>query len=89
MGIESTLAGGEHVVDTVRDVVFEHLHTKALERGADGGDPGQDVDAVAALVDHALDAAHLPFDAVQALLERVLVVAVLHQRTSLDAVQLV
>ena len=36
-------------------------------------DLGQDVDAVAILVDHPLDAAHLAFDPVQALDEQILV----------------
>ncbi len=39
----------------------------------DGGDLGEDVDAVDVLVDHALDAAYLPFDAAQALEVGVLV----------------
>ena len=42
----------------------------------DGADLREDVDAVALLLDHPLDAAHLPLDAVQALDERVLVLRV-------------
>ena len=65
-------------MDAVGDVVVQDLEGHALERGLDGAHLGQDVDAVAVVVDHALDPAHLSLDAVQALLERVLVVAVLH-----------
>src|SRR5207253_11074648 len=35
------------------------------ERGVDGRDLGEDVDAVAVVVDHLLDPAHLPLDPVQ------------------------
>ena len=43
-----------------------------VERGLDRGDLGEDVDAVAVLVDHPLDAADLSLDAAQALGELVL-----------------
>ena len=67
------------------DVILEQLRADLLERGLDRGDLGQDVDAVAILVDHPLDAAHLPFDPVQALDDQVLVLGVtVHQESSLS-----
>src|SRR5207247_6515849 len=73
----------KRIVVAVVHMVIEHLEAQALQCGSDGGDLGQDVDAVAVVVDHALDAAHLSLDAVEALLERLFFVAVLHQRSSL------
>ena len=70
-------------MDAVVHMVFEHLEAQALQCGANGGNLGEDVDAVAVVVDHAFDSAHLSLDAVQAFLERLLVVAVLHQRSAL------
>ena len=72
---------GDRVAHAVGDVILEQLRADLLERGLDGRDLGQDVDAVAILVDHPLDAAHLPFDPVQALDDQVLVlrVAVHHE----------
>ncbi len=67
----------------MRHVVLEHLRRDLLERGLDGGDLRQDVDAVAILLDHPLDAAHLALDPVQALRQRILVLGVaVHQVTS-------
>ena len=62
-------------------MVVEHLQADVLERGHRGPDLRQDVDAVALLVDHLLDPAHLPLDPAQPLADRVLVVAVGHVRT--------
>jgi hypothetical protein len=45
------VAGDERAGDTVADVVVEDLEGEALERGVDGADLGQDVDAVAVLLD--------------------------------------
>jgi Domain of unknown function (DUF4173) len=73
------VARRERVRDAVADVVVEDLEGEALERGRDGADLRQHVDAVAVILDHALDPAHLAFDPVQPLHQRVLVVAVLHQ----------
>ena len=50
-----------------RDVVAQHLLLDAPQRRADGGDLRDDVDAVAVLLDHAGEAAHLALDAAQAL----------------------
>src|SRR6185436_5371286 len=70
------VARGDRVRDAVPYVVLEQLHRDALERGRDGGDLRQDVDAVPLLLDHPLDAPHLALDPVQALDERILVLDV-------------
>ena len=57
-------------------VLFEHLDRNGLERGVDRAELGQDVDAVAIVLDHLGDAAHLPLDAREPLLELLLVGAV-------------
>ena len=54
-------------------MVVEDAEGDALERCRHRRDLRQDVDAVAVVVDHALDAAHLSFDPVQPADERVLV----------------
>ena len=51
-------------------VVLEQLEPERVERRAHRGHLRQDVDAVAVLVEHAADAAHLALDAVEALHER-------------------
>ena len=66
------VAGRERVRDAVADVILEELHRDALQRGRHGGDLREDVDAVALVLDHPLDAPHLTLDAVQALDQRVL-----------------
>src|SRR6058998_3858946 len=67
----AAVARGERVADAVVDVLVEELEGDSLERGGDGRDLGQDVDAVAVVGDHLLDAAHLPLDAMEALDQRV------------------
>src|SRR5215218_3037022 len=64
------------------DVVGQELERKALEGGLDCAHLSQDVDAVAVGLDHPLDPADLPFDAVQALGQCHFVVAmvVVHPR---------
>ena len=47
----------------------EHVDGDLLERGLDGGDLGEDVDAVGVLLDHALEAAHLALDAAEAVVD--------------------
>jgi hypothetical protein len=47
----------------------EDVDGDLLERGLDGGDLGEDVDAVGVLVDHALEAANLPLDAPEAVVD--------------------
>jgi len=51
----------------MRDVILQHLFLDAAKRGADGGDLGDDIDAVAVVLDHAGEPAHLAFDPAQAL----------------------
>src|SRR5512133_4165172 len=66
--IDALLALGAH--DAMACVVVEQAERDLVERGAHGADLGEDVDAVAIVLDHALDAADLAFDAAQALEER-------------------
>ena len=69
-------------MDAVCDVILENLEPEALERGLDGADLREDVDAVAVLFDHPLDASDLPLDPVKALDQGSLVVAVGHVTAS-------
>src|SRR4051794_20636518 len=66
------LLGVGAIDDAVARVVVEQPQRDLVERGLDRGDLGQHIDAVAVLVDHALDAADLTLDAAQALEELVL-----------------
>ena len=65
-------AGAVPADDAVADVLVEHAEGDAVEGGAHRGDLRQHVDAVAVLLDHPRDAAHLPLDARQAREELVL-----------------
>ena len=56
----------------VAGVVVHEAERDLVERGLDRGDLRQDVDAVAVLLDHLLDAADLALDALEALLELLL-----------------
>ena len=49
----------------MRGMIVEQAEGDLVERGLDRGDLGEDVDAVAVLLHHPLDAAHLTFDASQ------------------------
>src|SRR5687768_10676208 len=82
---DGRVARRQRAGDAVAHVVVEDLEGETLERRRDRPDLGEDVDAVPLVLDHALDAPHLPFDPVQALDERILVldVAVGHVRASL------
>ena len=57
----------------VADVLFEQVQGDGVERLGDRGNLGEDVDAVLIFIDHAGDAANLPFDAAQALEVRLFV----------------
>src|SRR5947208_1359708 len=70
------ISRSERVGHTVVDVIVEDLEGQALERRVHSCDLREDVDAVAVVLDHPFDAAHLTFDPVQALDERVLVLRV-------------
>src|SRR5262249_54124049 len=54
------------LLHALADLLAQQLLLDALEGRAHGGDLGDDVDAVATLLDHAREAAHLPLDAAQA-----------------------
>jgi REP element-mobilizing transposase RayT len=75
------LLGAGFARDAVADVLVEDLEGERLEGGVDGADLRQDVDAVAVVLQHLLDPAHLPLDPVEPLDERLLVlrVAVAHR----------
>src|SRR5262245_45986081 len=71
--LRSRLVAGSHRPrDAVLHVPVEDLEREAVERGRDGPDLREDVDAVAVVVDHLLDPADLPLDPVEALRERLL-----------------
>src|SRR5215217_2327500 len=55
--------------EAVARVAVQQAERDLVQRRLDGGDLGQDVDAVAVLVDHARDAADLTLDPGQALVE--------------------
>ena len=55
------------------DVLFEQVQGDGVERLGDRSNLGEDVDAVFIFVDHAGDAADLPFDAAQSLEVRLFV----------------
>src|SRR6478672_1770276 len=67
------VARRERAGDAVLHVLLEHLQRHGFERGADRTELGQDVDAVAVVLDHARDAAHLALDAREPLQELLLV----------------
>lgn len=64
-GVAGGFRLGCGVNDAVAHVVFQKLNGEAVEGLVDGGDLGEDVDAVDVLIDHAGDTAYLPFDAAQ------------------------
>jgi hypothetical protein len=60
----------------MRDVVAQDLALDLVQRRTDGADLGQHVHAVAVILDHALDAAHLSLDLAQPRQERRVVATV-------------
>ena len=56
---------GDGVGDALFDVKAEDGEADAIERGLGGGELLEDLDAEPRLLDHAADAAHLPFDPVE------------------------
>src|SRR5687768_17404973 len=81
------VARRQGVLHAVPDVLVEHLERDALERLGDRADLGEQVHAIAIVLDHLLDPADLALDAAQPLAERFLVVAVAlvgHVRTLLN-----
>src|SRR3954466_8904459 len=61
------------------DMTVEEFDRQTVERRVDGTDLRQDVDAIPLVLDHALATTDLPLDAVQALGQRTLVIAILHE----------
>ena len=55
------------MLDAMGDVIAQDLLLEAPQRGAHRRNLRDDVDAIAILIDHARDAAHLALDPVQAL----------------------
>ena len=78
---------GRALDDAVARVLVEQAERDLVERGLDRADLGQDVDAVAVVLDHPLDAADLALDALHALEQLVLRggVAALRARGSVGA----
>src|SRR5262249_42668748 len=72
LGDLAPLLGGaatdDGVFDAVSDVIAQHLLLDPPERGAHRGNLGDDVDAIAIILEHAGEPAHLPLDAAEALL---------------------
>src|SRR5438309_1836103 len=68
--------GSQGSCHAVLDVVVQYAEGEAVERGRNGAQLREDVDAVAVFLEHPLDAAHLAFDPVQALDEGVLVLGI-------------
>ena len=60
------IAGGDRVLDAMRNVVAQNLLLDPAERGAHRGNLRDDVDAVAVLLDHPRETARLPLDALEA-----------------------
>jgi hypothetical protein len=62
------VAACDCVLDAMRHVIFQHFLLDAPKRGANRRDLRHDVDAVAVLIHHSGQAAHLAFDPVEAFL---------------------
>jgi hypothetical protein len=60
-------ARSDRTLDTVRDVVAQNLLFGAPQRRPHGSNLGNDVDAVAVVLDHSGETADLAFDAVEPL----------------------
>ncbi len=63
------IAGGDRVLDAVRDVVAQHLFLDLAERGPYRRDLRDDVDTVPIVLDHAGNTPHLPLDADETLVD--------------------
>ena len=59
------IAGGDRVLDAMRDVIAQDLLLDAAQRGAHRGNLRHDVDAVSVLFDHPGESARLPLDALE------------------------
>ena len=56
------VAGGDRVLDAMGDVIGQDLILGAAQRGAHRRELGDDVDAIAVVLDHAREPAHLALD---------------------------
>jgi hypothetical protein len=56
------VAGHDGMLDAMADVVFEHLFLDALQSCTYRSHLGYDIDAVAVLLEHSREAAHLTLD---------------------------
>src|SRR6187401_969984 len=70
------IARREGARDAVVHVVIEDLEGEALERRVHGSDLREHVDAIAVVLDHPLDAAHLALDPVEPANQRFLVLGI-------------
>jgi len=64
------VAAGYGVLDAMADMIAEDFLFGTAQRGAHGGNLGDDIDAVAVLLDHADNAADLALNAVQSFQDR-------------------
>ena len=70
LGLGLGLVGArDRVGDAVAHVAVEDVDRHLLERRLDGGDLGEDVDAVGVLVDHPLEAPDLALDPAEAIVK--------------------
>ena len=59
------IAGGDRVLDAMRDMIAQDLLLDPAQRGAHGGNLGHDIDAVAVVLHHAGKTARLAFNALE------------------------
>ncbi len=65
LALIGAVAGGDRAFHAMRDMVAQHFLLDAAQRRAHGGNLRDDVDAIAVLLDHAREPAHLSFDPLQ------------------------
>src|SRR5687767_3085126 len=59
------IAGGDRVLDAMRDMIAQDFLLDPAQRGAHRGNLRDDVDAVAVFLDHAREPPRLPLDALE------------------------
>lgn len=67
LSLLSLVAARNGVLNAMTNVIFQYSFLNPPQRCAHSGYLGDDIDAVALLIDHLGDAAHLPFDLAQPL----------------------
>jgi hypothetical protein len=65
--LRGLVAGSDRILDAVRDMIAQDFLFGPPQGGAHGRDLGDDIDAVAVVLDHAGEAADLPLDPLQPL----------------------